>query len=238
MKKLIYVSVMLFSLTGFGQTNAGVNNFTYNLSTGNVNIMNNPTNGRWIESKLVDKGIEGSEYIYKSWQPKAVMTTVDGKQYIVPFVNFNARLNSFAANVSPESKEMYSVSQDSAYIFNSSSILKVKINNKEFVKASNKFHEVVFAKKDTRLLKLYEASIKSASFNPMTQQKMGKDKMVVKSSYFLDKGGLKEFKLKTKSILNLLADKKTEVQDFIKSNRLSVKNENHLTRIFNYYNSL
>lgn len=237
MKKLVYVLALSMSLIGFSQATSEANNFSYGVGSSGNKFMNS-SEGTWVSSKVIDKGIVGSEYVYKFWQPKAMVTAIDGKQYAVSSVNFNARLNRFAANLSTQSGEMYKVSQDSVYLFNSSGILKVKIGSKEFVKASNKFYEVVFAKKDTRLLKLYKATVKEAPFNPMTQQKTGKDKMVVESSYFLEKAGVNEFKLKTKTVLALLNDKEAEVKKFIKANKLSVKNENHLTRIFNYYKSL
>lgn len=238
MKKLVYVLALSMSLIGFSQSQSNRIAFSIGQGGGDKSILSNTSNGGWITSKLIDKGIEGSEYVYKSWRQRAVVTSIDGKQYVVPFMNFNARLNRFAANLSSDSKGVQSVSRDSVFMFNNSGVLKVVMNNKEFVKVSNKFYEVVFAKKDTRLLKLYKATVKEAPFNPMTQQKTGKDKMVVESSYFLEKAGVNEFKLKTKTVLALLNDKEAEVKKFIKANKLSVKNENHLTRIFNYYKSL
>ena len=227
MKKLIYVSVLLISLTGFSQSSGS---FSFS-GTGNTLRTNRTHDGTWVTTRAEDNSLIGSEYIYKTWQPKTSVYTVDGNKYVVSFMNFNARLNRFSASVSP-------VGQDSVFIFNSSNILKVKIKNKKFIKISNKFYEEIFAKEDFRLLKFYKASIKSAPIDLMSQQKSGQDRIVVESSYFLEKESVKMFKVKTKTILSLLEDKKTEVQAFIKSNRLSVKNENHLKRIFNYYNSL
>ncbi|MGB0896500.1 MAG: hypothetical protein ACPGU9_03230 [Flavobacteriaceae bacterium] len=238
MKKLIYLSTLLISLTGFSQTQSNRVGFSIGNGGGNESLLNNSSNGAWITSKTIDNGIDGSEYVYMSWSQRAVVTSIDGKQYVVPFMNFNARLNRFAANLSKESKGVQSISRDSVFMFNNSGILKVKLANKDFVKVSNKFYEVVFAKNDTRLLKLYKGVVKEASFNPMTQQKVGKDKMVVESSYFIEKDGLNEFKLKTKTILSLLSDKESEIKKFIKENKLSVKNEKHLIRVFNYYKSL
>jgi hypothetical protein len=238
MKKLGYLSALLFSFAVFGQSQSAQASYSIGSGGGNESLLNNTSNGGWVTSKPIDNGVEGSEYVYKLWHQRAVVTSIDGKQYVVPFMNFNARLNRFAANLSSDSKGVQSVSRDSVFMFNNSGVLKVVMNNKEFVKVSNKFYEVVFTKKDARLLKLYTANVKEAPFNPMTQQKTGKDKMVVESSYFLEKDGVNSFKLKTKTVLALLNDKEADIKKFIKTNKLSVKSEKHLIRVFNYYNSL
>jgi len=41
-----------------------------------------------------------------------------------------------------------------------------------------------------------------------------------------------------KDILNLLNDKSTEIELFVKKNKLNYKNEADVTKTFNYYNSL
>ncbi|PJB11616.1 MAG: hypothetical protein CO119_11120 [Flavobacteriales bacterium CG_4_9_14_3_um_filter_40_17] len=48
----------------------------------------------------------------------------------------------------------------------------------------------------------------------------------------------KIFNLKKKDILNLLNDKSTEIELFVKKNKLNYKNEADVTKTFNYYNSL
>lgn len=243
MKKVIVIVVLFISAASFSQNR--VNNFSFDMNrTGqNTIFSSNGINGT-IVSKLIDKGTEGSEYIYKSWQPRSVVTMTDGKQYAVPFMNFNAMSNNFAANISSSYNGVHKVTQDSVYVFNNTNISKVNINRSEFVKVSNssfknpKFFEVVYGDNNFRLLKLYEGSIRSASFNPMTQQMMGKDKVIIKSKYFLETEDFKEIKLKNKTIVNLFGDKKSDVVSFMKTNKLSVNNENHLMRIFNFYKSL
>ena len=238
MKKILSIYLCLASVFVFSQSE--VNNMSYEISSSaNRSIMNNTSVGSWVSSKVVDKGIEGSEYLYEMWQPKGVITAVDGKQYVVPFMNFNARLNRFAAYLPSKEKKMNGFTQDSTYLFNSSGILKVKLSNKkEFIKFSDKFFEVVFSSKDFSLLKLYKASIKPAQLNPLTHQKIGKDKMLIKYSYYLKKGTLEEFRLKSKTVLNLLENQKAKVKSFIKENKLSLKREKDLVKIFNYYYSL
>ncbi len=57
--------------------------------------------------------------------------------------------------------------------------------------------------------------------------------------YFIIKDGeLQPVKLKKKEILTVLADKKSEIEDFASSNKLSFKKEKDLTKIIDYYNTL
>ena len=59
-----------------------------------------------------------------------------------------------------------------------------------------------------------------------------------KSAVFYNNGGeLIEVKGK-KDILAALDDKRTEVEDYIKTNRLGTRSDFDIARIFDYYNSL
>ena len=66
-------------------------------------------------------------------------------------------------------------------------------------------------------------------------------KFQLKRNYFIhdnNKSKIVELKLKKKNILSLLTNHKDKINDYIKSNKLKLKNEKDVIKLFNYYNLL
>lgn len=233
--KNIFLFFALFSIISlFSQEGEIVN--TGNSGFGSIQISGGAGNGVWIKNSTVANDIDGSYYLFNNWFNNAIIYDLSNKAYNLPNCNFNIESNSVEAQLDDV--------KDKIYAFNSGDIIKVEFGNRLFVKknsnkGANQLLEVIHEGEKMSVYKEYESSISKATVNPMTLQKMGKDKVVIKSNYYVEKDGkIEEFKLKKSSLLNLMANKKNEVKSFIKENKLSTSKDEDLAKIFQYFNTL
>ena len=181
----------------------------------------------------------GSNYLFNNWLNSASIYTIDKKDYKISGINFNVKNNRFEARISDVSKE------DSTFVFNSNYIDRVVVGQREFVKKevvdkrTNYFVEIVHQGYKISLLKLYSTRVILGASDPMTKEKMSDDKIVIKSTYYIERNSqLEETKLNKYSILKLMSDKKSEVKGFLKDNKVSFRHEEDVKKIFVYYNSI
>ena len=137
------------------------------------------------------------------------------------------------------------ISKDSIFIFNQQIIEMVEINKKllrKFIDSElyeNGYYEVIATSKEKELLKRYEVTIREGSFNPMTLQKLTKDSYIIKSKYFIHAQNIMaEISLKKSKFLKIFEEDSDIIKKFLSDNKLSLKDDNDLKKIFNYYDSL
>lgn len=88
------------------------------------------------------------------------------------------------------------------------------------------------------LLKKMELVMKKADYSPTLNTGHRENRYIKKPHYFIIANGhIDEIESKNQ-LIELLSDKKAEVNDFIKKNAINVKSEGHLVALFEYYNSL
>ncbi|MEO6523674.1 MAG: hypothetical protein ABIN91_18465 [Mucilaginibacter sp.] len=88
---------------------------------------------------------------------------------------------------------------------------------------------VQLLKKDNKIItesKEYNSSTINKKFEPVTKY------------YIVIAGNVKPFKKDKKFILANLSDKQTQIENYIKTNDLDLKNDADLAMLFNYYNSI
>ncbi len=173
---------------------------------------------------------DGSVYLFDDWNNTTIIK-VDKRNYTFSNFNFNIRKEEF----------MSQIEGDSIYIFDFNSIDKVIVNGKEFksfsdpLEGEEKIFQVIYENADLSILKKYSLKIIESSPDPMLNR--SKNKIIKMENYFIKKGTtFTPFKLKKKSIVKLV-EKNTAIQvldDYVKSNHLSYKNENDLKKIFEY----
>ncbi|MFV9550126.1 hypothetical protein [Algibacter sp. PT7-4] len=240
MKKIFLLVTAFTTLYTFSQNSKIIGSGTSASNMyGGVQVTAGSNNGVWIKSSASKSKVEGSYYLFNNWVNNASFYLLGNEGYKVPQVNFNVRFNRFEANMSKN------MAVDSIFAFNSQSIKKVVIGDKEFVKkqiegkGSNYFLEMIQEGDKVSLLKSYNTVINPGTINPMTQKKMQADKIDIQSSYYIDRGGnLEEVKLKKSTVLKLMADKKQEIKSFLSDNKISFKVDADIKKIFNYYNSI
>ncbi|WP_108423757.1 hypothetical protein [Flagellimonas amoyensis] len=191
--------------------------------------------GTWNTSYSNER-IKGSVYLFPEWNTTGSITTTNGKTYKTKKINYDTKLDML----------ILQVSKDSIYSFNPGIIEQFSIENRMFKRyldpdfGRNSYYEVIAESDNFSILKRYTASVKEGRVNPMTHVKETSDKYVQESKVFYfvgDEKKLTELKLSTNAIVKVLEADESEAKDlkkFIKSNGLSVKEEDDLQKIVTY----
>lgn len=230
MKKIMYLLAIFCSMMGYSQDQ-------YNFGAG-VSRASKFVEIRGISRDVVSNSsstkVEGSPYLFDNWNIYGEIFTLDNKVYKIQGLNYNAYYDYFLTKTTA----------DSVFIFKPSYIEKAIINDRVFKRlmnqkdGSNLYYEVIANSEEFELVKSHRKEIRTGITNGLTQQKEP-DYLILKENYFLIKEGiLTEFDLKKKNILKLFGDRSQKVSKFLSNNRLSIKADEDLKKIFNYYNSL
>ncbi len=235
MKIITIVLISIISSIIYAQENAIV---VTESGASQINNYQNLNAGSGIWIKNINKSkVSGSYYYFNNWKNTAVIYTIDNKGYKLKNVNFNIKDNRLEAQIRNQVA-------DKIFAFNTSDVSKATIGNHTFVSKilpnkPNTLVERLLSSSNANLYKYYENEIKEATVNPMTHQKMGDDKIVLKTTLFLELDGkIKELRLKKNSILTMFKNKEKEIKSYVKENKLSYKAEEDVKKIIDYYNSL
>lgn len=186
--------------------------------------------------ELEKKGIQGSVMLFSTKDKNQGKVYSGKKVYILNDLNYNIKSEQFQTKLE----------NDSIFIYNLEGLSRVQIKDKDFsvmynpVEGKREIYEVVQAGKKMSLLKKYSIRVQKASPNPMVNRKQTKIQKKWKY-YAVDyKDNIVEFKGKKKALLELARDNedKKALKDYISNNRLSVKKEDDLKKIFDYLNKL
>lgn len=188
-----------------------------------------------VFQKSIFNEVDGTKYLYDTWEMPAMIVTTSNRELRLNNINLNLKDNQFETETLG----------DSLFIFNNDKIQYVETLTTTFIKLRHpRSNEMSFFEKllDLEKMSLYkhpELEITEGVLNPLTQVK-SPDVYKRTYSYFYSKNnsGFIEIKLKKKQILNTLSDKKKEVMNFVKENKLGYNSQEHLIRILTYYNSL
>ena len=183
-------------------------------------------NGSWIVSRPTDKVTEGSVFLFSTWNNSYVIESVQGNSFSINNLNYNIETTEI------ESK----FSKDSIFQFNKADISFIHVNNRKYKILNNELYEVLFLGNKCSLFKNFKISTRKGVFNPLTQVTSA-DVYMRKSEYFyMNNGGLMEFKLKKKDILNIMSDIQNDVNTFVSKNNLSYSEEEDIVKIFKNFN--
>lgn len=225
MKKITFLVLCLTIVNCYAQ---------YDVNVFNGNNLKANSAGMWVVTNTSDAEIEGSYRLFNNDFQTGVITTKDGKKFEVPSLNYNLKADQLEAKIS----------KDSVFAFNTASLVSVEFNNTELKALFDpeeyrpSLYEVIGSLNNQTVLKHRSVKVKPGIVNPMTQQKQTPDRFVQEVEYYITtaKGGLKEIKLKKRTILKLFNDSADEVEDFVAENDLSYKEDADLKKIFKFYN--
>jgi hypothetical protein len=100
---------------------------------------------------------------------------------------------------------------------------------------SETFYNVLFDGKVKLLNKKYKTVLEVRPYNSATTEKS----FVDRNEYFMVKGTeIKRIKNSKKDFLDIFSDKSTQIDAFIKKEKINFKNNDDLIKVFNYYDSL
>lgn len=161
---------------------------------------------------------KGSVYLFDNWSNVGVIESVDGNKSISRNINFNIDAQQFEAKFN----------QDSVYQYDLENVRSVTLNNKKFIKlpqdGETKLYEQLVDINGLEILKLYGIKVYEGSYNPMVSRPA--DVYKKRKTYYLRNGdGLKEIKLNKKHLSRVLAIDEDRLNEHMKQNDLSWKNE-------------
>jgi hypothetical protein len=182
-----------------------------------------------------EKGMDGSPWLTESWVPGTVVTkageTITGLEY---------RYNVYRNN-------LYFKYNNAEYRISSpDSIQQLIMDGKTFIydnpdptgKAYKRFMEVAIDGNASLYINYY-AEITPANFNLVLNAGNPNETVSVKEAYLIKVGSmLTVIDKKGKKIPVALADKKKEISEFIKKEKISAKKREDIEKVVKYYNSL
>ena len=187
--------------------------------------------GLWLKpSKRPD--IKGDIYLFKGWNNIASIITGQGEKYKLKNINFDTNQKMFATKAAV----------DSVFVFSRESIKQVMVNNKMFKRYSKDFvydyYEVIAFGKGKEVLKQSVKEIKKGAKDPFTNS-LKSDEYVLKSKYFFNSiSGIKEIKLKKKSFSNLFGDDSEIIKEIISKQKIYLKKDSDIIKLFKFYNKI
>ncbi|MFD2513183.1 hypothetical protein ACFSRY_04850 [Pontibacter locisalis] len=184
--------------------------------------------------------VKGSPYLYETWM-KGAVTVAKGTRYegvelmydqVSDELVFKSEKGEAKIFVDPVKEFSFKIEKDGE-------LVKEQVFRNGFAPIDGAkpytFYEVL-VDGQTKLLKRTSKSI----FEEATYSSATKVKSFQSSNYYylVQDNKLVKVKSDKKSILNALSDKGTELEAFIKSNRLDLKKDADLARLVAYYNSI
>lgn len=199
-----------------------------------ANTNNNPAQGSAMRFVNPPRAVDGSNYLWNSWDNKGIIVTEDEQKFLIKNVNLNVRRNVF------ESK----INQDSIFSFNFNNVDRFIINNKVYKnfywEDDNRVYQLLFENDDFQFLKGFKINYVEGSANPMLGRK--NDRIVKKEYYFVrQEGQIKVFRPSKKKFMKLVeADeiKEANIKEWVKTNDLSFKKEADISKILEYATQL
>ncbi|MDO9256043.1 MAG: hypothetical protein Q7U54_11060 [Bacteroidales bacterium] len=211
--------------------------------TAQVSITSDATPFHWdfppgynkVVSAEKEKGLEGTPWLTESWVPGTVLTISGTK-----INGLNYRYNVYR-------NRLYFQFDNKDYVVGSpDSIQELLMDNGVFVyddsdpseKVNKRFMEVVVDGK-ARLYVNYYPQIIPANFNIILGTGSPNETVSVKENYLIKVGDvITVVDKKGKLIPVALGDKKKEITEFLKKERISPRNLSDLEKVVRYYNSL
>ncbi len=221
MKKILGILCLLLSISVYTQTN-----FNAGIATGGNDYNYGST--FFYNTRNV---VLGSVYLFEEWNNNAEIHTLSNERFLVRNINLNINRNAFEAKLTDS---------DSIFSFNFNNIKHLVINDKiyknYFYNDDNRVYEIIYETSKFSIMKGFSIKLVTSSGNPMVNR--SNDKYAKFSSYFIKlENSIKPFKLRKKSIYNLLDDDKNIIQrleSFVNTKNLSYKRENDVVQILDY----
>ena len=221
MKNILVVLSLLLSGSVYTQTN-----FNAGLSMGG-----NDTNFGSSFFYNTRNIVLGSVYLFDEWNNSAEIHTLSNEKFLVRNINLNINRNAFEAKLTDS---------DSIFSFNFNNIRHIVINDKiyknYYYNDDNRVYEIIYQSNKFSIMKGFSIKVVSSSGNPMVNR--SNDKYAKFSSYFIKQNNsIKPFKLRKRSIYNLLDDDKNAIsrlESYVSNNNLSYKREKDVVQILDY----
>ncbi|MFN3852389.1 MAG: hypothetical protein ACK4NY_23335 [Spirosomataceae bacterium] len=187
------------------------------------------------------KGVEGSYYFIPKWMKGNIIGNngkVLEKDVMLKYDCYNKeilKLNPKGDSVAVYSAGFILFDEQISYPFIKINQLKTKSGNL----VSNTYMMILYKDKSI-LFKNVSKKIDPASYQGAYSINKQYDSFEDNSEYYFVKnnGDAEKIKLKKGSVLEILGDKEKQIEEFIKSKKLTLKTEDDLIKIAEYYDTL
>ena len=221
MKKILVILCLLLSGSVYTQTN-----FSAGFSMGGNDL--NYGSSFFYNTRNV---ILGSVYLFDEWNNSAEIHTLADERFLVRNINLNINRNAFEAKLT---------GSDSLFSFNFNNIKQIVINDKiyknYYYNDDNRVYEIIYETEKFSIMKGFSVKLVKGHYNPMVR--ISNDKYAKFSSYFIKlNNSIKPFKLKKKSVINLLSADKNNIsrlESYVSNKNLSYKREKDVVQILDY----
>lgn len=189
-----------------------------------------------IESRLItNEGVEfvgtlrdknNDHYMFPKWNNNGVIF-VDRKMYGIGNINFNITTNSVDSRIT----------QDKLFMFQSSAVDSISINNHLFKRVGTLLYEVLYEGQNSTLLKKYDIK-HVAGYEGRTGvgSKQGPSQTTVVLKYVVVKPGkrMENIELNKKSVLGIFENERDVLESYAKKEHLSFRKEEDIIKMFNF----
>jgi hypothetical protein len=221
MKNILAVLCLLLSGSVYTQTNFNAG----------ISIGGNDTNYGSSFFYNTRNVVLGSVYLFDEWDNSAEIHTLSNERFLVRNINLNINRNAFEAKLTDS---------DSIFSFNFNNIKHVAINDKiyknYYYNDDNRVYEIIYETEKFSIMKGFSVKLVKGHYNPMVR--MSNDKYSKFSSYFIKlNNSIKPFKLRKKSVINLLSADKNSIsrlEIYVNAKKLSYKKEKDVIQILDY----
>ena len=221
MKKILVILCLLLSGSVYTQTN-----FSAGFSMGGNDL--NYGSSFFYNTRNV---ILGSVYLFDEWNNSAEIHTLSDERFLVRNINLNINRNAFEAKLTDS---------DSLFSFNFNNIKHIVINDKiyknYYYNDDNRVYEIIYDTEKFSIMKGFSVKLVKGHYNPMVR--ISNDKYAKFSSYFIKlNNSIKPFKLRKKSVINLLSADKNNIsrlETYVNAKKLSYKKEKDVIQILDY----
>jgi hypothetical protein len=235
-KTIFSVAFVLFTFffETYAQQPSGQDAFVNTLNLGGQSNVARTWDNRY-------EGVRGTPYLKNVWQ-NAQIISIEGKVYNnVPlkydvYSNLLAIKNSKGDSISTETTNI----KEFTWIGTGMTFVKEPLlDNTTDLKNFGRLYQQIFKGNKTTLLKNYRKELLKADYQGGYNANRRYDELIDETDYYLKKDTqIEKIKLNEKNIVKFLADKEKEVKDFIKKQKLNLKNETDVVKLLQYYESL
>ena len=172
---------------------------------------------------------EGSTYLFESWKNNGVVI-VGNNHFTTSNINFHINQDII----------MTRMDNDSTFVYDFKGIDRIVINSRPFKsyylakEGKNKIFEIVYENEyNVSLLKAYYVRLSEGDPNPMLNRSRNKIKQSSRY-YLLRNGSMMPLKLKKSDVQALYDGDVSNLEQFVKANKLSYKKEKDVIKILQF----
>lgn len=191
-------------------------------------------------------GVEGTPYLNPTWVIGTIIST-DGRKHEKTPLLYNAHYDLVEAVVGKDTLIVDSrlITKVEMPVTDDNGITRLAVlkngfsSTKEKIESTN-FFEILFEGDDYTIIKKHFMHLKKSDFDAAYNTGSKFDKFEYQGTIYIKtpEGAIEKLRTNKKGVLGYMGAKSKAVEDFIKKENLKYNDDEHLGRIFSYYESL